>query len=213
MPRVEPKTVAILRRMMRKSIGFWSWNAFGPSKAAPEELRFDLLDGNSRLVGNLVCTEFPTSHSPKYAVKTPWGEGRIEFSRGAAHISLNSQELGALRASSSKNRVEFVSPRGAIMEFDRTKGRGDDLIHSSEDWYMGFFAEAGTLPENAQNRRMAVTRDEIKALPKKDRPRSIETNNYVQYRIDVGGALPIRQDDIVRALCIFVTYRRIVHEL
>ena len=213
MAQVESKTILILRRMIRKSLGMWAWSAFNPAKARPEELRFDLFDGNEKFIGRFVCTKFQLKFlNLGFTVSTPWGEGRIEFLKGTVRVLLNDRELVQMKGHLFKGGAEFVFPDGKLMQFNKVKGQRNDIIYESTDGYVGFFEEEGTLPEGSGNRPIPMTRDEIKALPKEDRPRSIETNDYIQYRIDVGGTLPVNQDDLARSFCIFAVFGRLLDE-
>jgi len=207
------KTILTLRRMRRKSLGFWAWNAFGTAKAHSEELRFDILDGNRKLVGRIVCSNPKMSKSLEgCALSTPWGEGRIEPLGGEARIILDNRELALWKMDSKKREMLFTFPNGTHIQFEGFKRNRYDIEYRSESGYIGFFREEGTLPEGASNRSVAMSREEIKALPKKDRPRSIETNDYIQFRIDIGGVLPVREDDIIKALCILSVFSRLKDE-
>jgi hypothetical protein len=203
-----------LRRMKRKSLGMWPWTGFNPTKARPEELRFEVLDGNKRPIGQLVCQKFELRlRSPKINMNTPWGDGRIEYSKEGPRVFINDRELAELKSYMLKGRADFVFPDGMVMRFDKVKGRRNDIAYTGADGRVGFFEEEGSLPDGARNRPIPMTPEEIKALPKEDRPRSVETNDYVQYRIDVAGTLPVKEEDIVRALCIFASFGRLMDEL
>jgi len=213
MPRVEPRTVLILRRMKRRSFGMWTWSGFNPRKARPEELRFDILDGNQKPLGQLVCTKFDMRFpSVKFRASTPWGEGRVEYTKDGPRMFMNDRELALLKSYMFKGRADFVFPDGTIMRFEKVRGKRNDIAYTSADGRVGFFEEGGTLPDGARIGPIPMTRDEIKALPKEDRPHSVETNDYVQYKIEVAGTLPVKEEDISRALVIFASLGRLMDE-
>jgi len=200
--------------MKRKPLSMWAWSGWNPAKARPEELRFDLLDGNGRSIGKLVCTKFEMRlRSLLFNTSTPWGDGRVESTKDGPRVLLNDRELVLMKMYVLKGKTDFVFPNGTVMEFGRMKGKRNDIAYSGTDGSVGFFEEAGTLPEGAGNRPIPMTREEIKALPKEDRPRTVETDNYIEYRIDVGGTLPVKEEDLVRALCILACFGRLMDEM
>ena len=187
---------------------------FNPGKARPEELKFDIFDGNQRTIGQLVCQKFEMRlRSSKFIMSTPWGDARIEYSKGGSRIFIKERELLQLKLYGLNGRVDLAFPNGTVMQFDRVKGKRNDIVYSGDDGRVGFFEEKGTLPEGARARPLTMTREEIKALPKEDRPHSVETDDYVQYRIVVGGTLPVREDDVVRGLCVFASFGRLIDEI
>jgi hypothetical protein len=208
------RTVLILRRMKRKSLSIWSW-PYDPTRARPEELKFDLLDCNGKRIGEIACTSFELKlMSPtKVSMMTPWGEAGIGLDKGGPRITLNGRELAQLKGSLLKRGMELSFPNGVEMSFAPLKGKRNDVRFSDANGSIGGYEENGTLPENEPSRSIQMTPDEIKRLPKGERPHSIETRDFVQYRISSSGVLPVKEEDVVRTLCIFASFGILMDEI
>lgn len=210
------RTVWILRRMKRESTGRWAWSVYNPFEARPEELRFDLLDERERNIGEITYHKSGTARMnflKGVELTTPWGGAMIEVSKGGVQISLNNKELVRLNLSRLRGEADFIFQDGVVMRFNRIKGRRNDLEFSDGKGSVSFSEEVGTLLQGQSGLKVQMTKEEIKSLPKGDRPRSVETRDYVQYRITVQGALPLRKEDLLAALTIFASSGRLMDEI
>jgi hypothetical protein len=214
MPLLEPKMTVILRRMKRKGVSSLPWAPFNPKKASPDELTFELLDAGQRTTGKIVVTKFsvrPTSIG--LTANTPWGQADLRYTKEGPRIYINEREIALFRSYMLKGRAEFVFPDGTIMKFDKVKGRRNDIVYSGQDGRVGIFEERGTLPDGARARPISLSKDEIKMMPKEDRPRSVETDDYVMFRIEVEGKTPVNQEDIIIALSVVACFGRLIEEI
>jgi len=205
------RTICILRRMKRQSIGHWAWNAYNPSKALPEELRFDLLDEKEKHIGQFVFGRIRVLKGVD--LSTPWGPATIDWPKGGARISLGGRELVRLDSSFFKKTVNLKFPDGTTMAFNMKKRTSNDIEFSDGKGSVGLFEESGVVPVGHPGMKVQMTKEEIKMLPKKERPRSIESREYVQYRVMTWGTIPVKSDDIVAALTIFACFGRILDEI
>ena len=204
------KTVWILRRMKRAALSRWAWKQHKPMKARPEELRFDLLGPDERKIGQINCTKFGYKGS---TLTTPWGEARIEFVKHGVHILVGDRELTRIGGSLFKKEVDMTFPDGTLMAFKPRKGHKNDIEFSDGRGSVGFFEEKGTFPGDSPGRPLQMTKEEIKRLPKADRPTSLESRDFVQYRVMVWGILPVSQDDLVKALALMACFGCMIEEI
>lgn len=193
----------------------WRWAAYNPIKARPEELKFAVLDGNEKRIGELAYKSFELKMMApkKITLMTLWGEAVIGYEKFVPIISLNGLELARLKGSILGREADFMFPGGTSMSFKSQKGKKNDIQFSDGNGGIGGFEEFGTLPEGTPGQSIQMSPEEIKRLPKDDRPRSIETRDFVQYRIMIFGALPVKEEDIVRTLCIFSSLGMLLDEM
>ena len=210
MDRGGSRTVTILRRIKRTSLGHWAWNAYQPAIARPEENRFDLLDEHGKVIGEVTYGKMGLRKGAE--VTTPWGPAKIEWPKLKVRILLNDEELVRLDMTLLGRKADFVFKDGIVMQFNQIKGSRVDIQYSDGNGFVSFEEENGTLPEGHAELRVQMTKEEIKRLPKGERPRSIETRDYVQYRITTQGALPVERDDVIAALTIFAGFMRLMDE-
>jgi len=210
----DARTVCILRRMKRRSLSAWAWSSYDPTKARPEELRFDILDERDRTTGQITYEKLGIAFMKmsESRLRTPWGEGTISY-EGGLHIGLGGRELFAMKGSLLKKGFELVSPSGIRLVFHPLRGRKNDIEYQDETGYIAVFEEKGQLASAPPGRPLPLTKDEVKALPKEERPRSVETLEYVQYRIKVLGALPVSQEDVVASLAMFASFGCLIEEI
>ena len=210
----DARTVCILRRMKRKSLGFWAWSVYNPAKAGPEELRFDLLDERGRVTGQISYDKLGIAFMKvgESALNTPWGAGTLRYEDGI-HITVGGRELFAMRGSLLKKGLELVSPSGVKLTFYPLGGRRNDIDYSDESCHVAVYEEKGRLDTAPPGRPIPLTMNEIRALPKSDRPRSVETLEYVQYRIKIGGTPPVPVEDLTAALAMFASFGCLVQEM
>jgi len=206
----EASTNCILRRMKRKSLSGWAWNVYNPTKALPEELRFDLHDEHGWNIGQITYTKITLLKGSE--MTTPWGGARIDVGRGGTGISLGGKELVQLTGHFFKKEVELVFPSGQKMPFTPRKGYKNDIECSDGKGFIGVYEETGTLPEGDPGMKTQMTKEDVKMLPKDQRPRSIETRDYVQYSIKSWGTIPAKKEDLIAALAIFASFGCIVGE-
>lgn len=204
------RTVRILRRMKRKSTGHWPWDVFEPAKALPEELGFDLLDENERIVGEIIYGR--ASLLKGVGLTTPWGQAKIEWPKLNVRIPLDCKELVRLDMSWLGGKTDFIFREGVVTQFTRIKGRRNDAEFSDGGGHVSLAEEEGTLPDGYAGLKVPMTKEEIRGLPKGDRPKSVETRDYVQYRITIHGTLPVKNDDVIAALTIFAGFSRLMDE-
>ena len=204
------RTVYILRRMKRESIGHWPWNVYDPVKARPEELRFDLLDEREKAIGEI--TYGKASILKGVDLTTPWGPAKIVWPKLNVKISIGDKELVRFDMSWLGGKTDLIFHENVVMQFKRIKGRRNDVEFSDGNGSVSFTEEEGTLPPGHPELRIQMTKEEIKRLPKADRPRSIETRDYVQYRIVISGIIPVKNEDIVASLAIFAGFSRVMDE-
>lgn len=213
-PQQDARTVCILRRMKRKALGMWPWSGYDPTKAIPEELRFDVMDERERLTGQLEYDKLQIKFMRigESKLRTPWGEGTISWKDGM-RITLGGRELFVMSGSLLKKGFKLTSPLGITLTFHSLRGRPNDIEYSDERGYIAVTEEKGRLTVPPPGRPLPMTSQELKALPKGRRPRSIESLDYVQYRIKVSGSLPVPQEDIVAALAMFASFGCLVSEM
>jgi hypothetical protein len=210
----DARTVCILRRMKRKSLGVWAWSAYDPTKAQPEELRFDILDERERITGQLSYDKLDIRFMKigDSVVRTPWGDGTIGWKDGA-RITLRGRELFTLSGSLLKKGFQLTSPTGTTLIFRPVKGRRNDAEYSDERGHIAVLEEKGRLTAPPPGRPLPLTPQELKALPKSQRPHSVETLEYVQYRVKVAGTLPVPQEDLVATLVMFASFGCLIEEM
>ena len=104
----ETSTDCILRRMKRKSFSGWAWNVYNPTKALPEELRFDLLDGHGRNIGQITYTKITLLKGSE--MTTPWGAARIDVGMKGTRVFLGDRELAQFGGHLLKKEMELVFP-------------------------------------------------------------------------------------------------------
>jgi hypothetical protein len=196
--------------MKRQSLGHWAWNSYNPAKALPDELRFDLLDGNEKHMGQFVFGKIRVLKGVD--ISTPWGPAAIDWPKGGIRITLAGRELVRLDSAFFKKTVNLKFPDGTTLTFNMKKRTSNDIVFSDGKGSVGFFEESGVLPIGHPGLKVQMTKEEIKRLPKHERPRSIESREYVQYRVMTWGTLPVKLDDLVAALTIFACFGRILDE-
>jgi len=206
-------TICILRRMKRKPLSMWAWSAYNPSKALPQELRFDLLDKDVRNIGTLAYTKVNFFKGSE--LSTPWGPAKLAFEtwKGGLKISLNERELVKLDSHLFSKRMKLIFSTGAMMVFVPRKGFKNDLEFYGDNGYVGIFEEKGVLQEGFLGSQPQLTKDEIKVLPKDQRPKSIETREYRQFRLKASGELPVRLEEATAAMMIFASFGCLVEEI
>lgn len=211
----EARTVYIIRRMKRKSLGLFTLRPYDPAKASPEELRFDVLDEREKRVGQLAYDRLGIRllKTEDTVLNTPWGEGRIQMSNEGTRIFVKGRELFMMKGSILRKGFQLVSPTGAELVFHQLKRGVNDIEFSDGNGYVAVVEEKGELAAPAPGHELQPTRQEIMAMPKADRPRSVESLVYVQYRIKMAGALPVPQDDAVAALAIFASFGCLMGEI
>jgi len=188
----------------------WAWSAYQPQKGLPEENTFDLLDEREKITGKIVYGKIGWRAGAE--VSTPWGPAKIEWPKFKVKILLNGEELVRLDMTLMGKKTDFVFRDRVVMQFNQVRGRRNDIQYTDPNGFVSFTEEQGTLPEGHPEPGIQMTKEEIKSLPKSERPHSIATHDYVQYRIAVGGALPVSSDDIVAALTIFAGFMRLMDE-
>lgn len=205
------RTVCILRRMKRISIGHWAWNEYTPAKALPEELRFDLLDENEKPTAQFTLGKIRPIKGVD--ISTPWGPAKIDWPKGGTRLSIGEKELARVKGAFLKSEVNFVFPNGVTMAFRPKKEHKDDIEFTDGRGSVGVYRETGVLPEGHPGLKVQMTKEEIKRLPKHERPRSIESREYVQFRVMTWGALPVKLDDLVAALTILAILGTMADEM
>jgi len=210
----DARTVCVLRRMKRRSLSPWAWSSYNPTKARPEELRFDILDDRDRITGQVAYEKLGIAFMKvgESRLRTPWGEGTISYEDGV-RIRLNGKELFVMKGSLLRKGFELVSPTGVPLVLHPLRGRKNDIEYQDEKGYIAVREEKGALSSPPPGRPIPLTKEEIKALPKEDRPRSVESLDYVQYRILTRGTLPVSQDDLVAALAMFASFGCLIEEI
>lgn len=208
------RTVCIVRRMKRKSLGALPWNAYDPTKAQPEELRFDILDDRDRISGQIAFDKFSIRFMKigQSVLRTPWGEGTIGWKDGWC-MTLRGRELFVLCEPTLKKSIQLRSPMGLILTFRIVGRRRNDIEYADDMGFISVTEEDGQLSAPPPGRPLTLTAQELKALPKNQRPRSVESLNYVQYRIRAAGVLPAPQEDLVAALAMFGSFGRLIEEI
>ncbi len=211
----EARTVCVLRRMRRKSLGLLSFNSFNPKWARPEELRFDILDERDRVTGSIVFTKLGSGliKVEDTTLTTPWGPGRISFSKEGPKLFLNERELVTIGGSLLKKGLDLIFSSGAVMSFMPVKGKRNDIEFSDGTSSVSATEERGRLTGAEIGRPLQLTKEEIKALPKDQRPTSVETLDYIQIRIRIAGKVPIPESDLVAALAMLASYGQLAQEM
>jgi hypothetical protein len=199
--------------MVRKPPSIWS--AYSSLNARPEELKFELLDGNDKRIGEFayMAFELKVFKPTKVALMTPWGEAIVAHRNTGPAIMLNGSELVAIGGSLFKRGFDLTFPDGRILKINHLKGGRNDIQYSAGSGQIVGIEEKGTLPEGISSRSIQLTKEEIKMLPKADRPHSIETRDYKQFRISTSGTFPVEEDRIIKSLAIFASFGMLMDEL
>jgi hypothetical protein len=209
----ELRTALIIRRMVREPLSVWT--GYTPLNARPEEVKFDLFDGGDKRIGEFAYLAFELKllKPMRVALMTPWGEAMVARKDSGPAIMLNGSELAIIGGSLFKRGFDLTFPDGRIMRFIHLKGGRNDIQYSEGSGRIVGVEEKGTLPEGMSSRSIQPTKEEIKMLPKADRPRSIETRNYRQFRISTSGTFPVDEERIVKSLAIFASFGMLMDEL
>jgi hypothetical protein len=207
------RTALIVRRMVREPLSVWK--GYSPFNARPEELKFELLDGSDKRIGEFayMTLELKLLKSLNAALTTPWGEATVTPKKNGPAMTLNGSELATIGGSIFKKGFDLTFPEGRVLKFSLLKGGKNDVQYSEGSGQIVGIEEKGTLPEGTPSRSIRLTKDEIKMLPKEDRPRSIETLNYKQFRISTSGTFTVDEDRIVRSLAIFASFGMLMDEV
>lgn len=210
MEMVGQRAVVILRRLKRKSIGHWAWNVYNPAKARPEELRFDLLDDKDKVIGVIAFGKM--SFLKGADADTPWGHAKLEWPKGKFRVSIDDKLLVRFDMSWLGGKTDLVFHDDIVIRLDRIKGRRNDVQFSDGNGSVSLTEEKGALPEGHPELGVQMTKEEIMRLPKADRPRSIGSRDYVQYRIAMAGTLPVKDEEVVAALSLFAGFMSLMDE-
>lgn len=211
----EARTVCILRRMKRKQLSLFTFRGYDPTKATSDELRFDVLDDRDRMTGQLAYEKLGIKFLKieDSNLSTPWGKGTVRTSKEGVRILLNDRELFLMGGSILKRGFEITSPTGIKLIFRPVKGKRNDIEYSDDLGYIGVLEEKGKFSAPPQGHALQPTKAEIDAMPKESRPRSVESLEYIQYRVKVAGSLPVPQNDLIAALVIFASYGCLIGEI
>lgn len=205
----ELKTVWILRRMRRKSISRLPWKLYNPRKATAEERRFDMFGPDGRFLGQIVCTDLGFRKS---SMTTPWGPATTEFEKGGSHIYLGGKELVRLGAGVFRSGMTLTFPSGVSMTFRPVRGKKNDIEFSDENSMVWVQEETGRLEDLGRGTPLQPTKEDIMMMPKRERLRSVESNEYFQLRFMTMGRLPVPQDEVLRALTIYAVWGCLIDE-
>lgn len=211
----EARTVCILRRMKRKQLSLFTFRPYDPTKATSDELKFDVLDDRERTTGQLAYEKLGIKFMKieDTNLSTPWGQGTIRSSKEGVRILLNGRELFLMGGSILKRGFELTSPAGVKLVFHPVKGKRNDIEYSDDNGYIAVVEEKGKFSAPPQGHSLQPTKEEINAMPKENRPRSVESLEYLQYRIKMAGSFLVSQDDLVAALTIFASYGCLITEI
>lgn len=221
----DAKTVMIVRRMRRKLLGKLPWSTFRPEKARPEELKFDILDDREKVIGQLAYTKVGFGLNQlrwkESTMSTPWGAAAIQPEKGMSQYRIVVEGKGSFLVKEAgavlRKGIELTSPEGLKLQFKLTdllsKFGRQDFEYSDANSYAAMLEEHGTLTEMPAGRPLVLTNEEVKALSKADRPTSVETLDYIQFRIKAGGALPIVQDDLIAILAVYASFLCLLLEM
>ena len=201
----------LVRRRKRHSLVNWPWRIYDPTMAPSDELRFEVVEENERKVGEIVFTKFRVFGTS--TLNTPWGEGSV-VSHVGTEVLISGRVLASFKSHIlGGERLEATFSNGAKMTFNSRSGHKGDVEYTDDKAYAGIFVEEGTLPEGALNRTLGLTKDEIKRLPRRERPRSTETGAYTQYKIVLEGNPPAERKDITSSLAILVSFTQLMMEI
>lgn len=191
-------------------MSIWAWSAYDPTKALPEELRFDMLNASESRIGQILYTEFKPFKISR--ASTPWGEAELKWGKEGVVLRLNNREFARINTYLLKSKVELCFPNGKVLGFRPEKGRNADMDYSDGIGSVTVREENGDLPIGQTSQSLQMTKEEVKRMPKDQRPRSVETGKYTQYRISVSGTLPVKHQDILIALSLSASYLRLITE-
>ncbi len=198
--------------MHRKTLSIWAWKAYTPKNAQPHELKFELLDGAEKPIGALSYTKYEIT---KGDLSTPWGPARIAYGKSLMSgpiVTLNDSEFVKMEVHPLKKKIELVFPSGTMMVLSAKKGKKNDLEFLDDKGFLGIYEEKGTLPETFAT-EPRLSKDEIRMLPKDQRPRSMETREYTQVRLKTSGELPVRLEEVKIALMILTSWVKLLDEV
>jgi hypothetical protein len=173
------------------------------SGSGPEERRFELLDESLKTIGHI---SFDVYEELTQAVATtPWGrfdlttQGGIfrNGRRGSLSISREGQVVSVLEP--HLLRLDFNFPGRAVMPFKIRPGHFV-LKFEGETGSVGVSVEEGTTAGTGGFGAHDRALKEVKALPKENRPNSVEDPSYSQFAITVSGILPVNEDDVIQSL-------------
>jgi hypothetical protein len=221
----DAKTVMIVRRMRRKLLSKLPWSTFRPEKARPEELKFDILDDREKVIGQLTYTKVGFGLNQlrwkESTMSTPWGEASIQPEKGMGQYRIVVDGKGSFLLKEAgavlRKGIELTSPEGLKLHFRLTdllsKLGTQDFEYSDANSYAAMLEEHGKLTEMPAGRPLVLTNEEVKALSKADRPTSVETPLYMQFRIKARGDLPIIQDDLLAILAVYASFLCLMQEM
>jgi len=204
------RVLCILRRFTRRSYSRWS--AFNPEKALPQELRFDLLDGNEKKTGEIRFVSFKTGKGS--LVDAPWGQTKIypkHRLKSTESIEIQGRPVAEVHFSPLKNDVVFTFANGTAMKFDAKIIRAD-MKYSGETGTVEVKAETGRI-ETGNTASTRLSKDGLRNLAKDERPRSYENDSYRQLRLLCSGIIPVDERDVMVAIVMYMSEIELVSEL
>lgn len=204
------RVLCVLRRFTRGSYSRWS--GFNPEKALPQELRFDLLDGNETKTGEIHYISFKTGKGS--LVEAPWGQTKIYPKyrlKSTESIEIQGRPVAEVHFSPLKNDVVFTFANGTVMKFDAKIIR-DDMKYSGETGTVEVKAETGRI-ESGNTASARLSKDELRNLAKDERPRSYENDPYRQWRLICSGIIPVDKRDVMVALVMYMSELELVAEV
>lgn len=173
------------------------------------------MDDRERPIGSIEYSRLPIRFMKlgDTTLETPWGEGLIRNAKTGVTIVLDGRELCVMGGSIAKGGFGLITPKGVRIMFSPVFGRRNDIEFSDGNGYISVNEEVGRLPAPPSGSPLPLSRKEVRQMPKDQRPTSIETLDYVQYRIKAGGTLPVPQQDLVAALAMFASYSCLIREV
>src|SRR4030042_320594 len=162
---LNPLLVCIVRRMKRRHLSLFTLRPYDPTKANPDELRFDVFDDRERITGQLAYKKLGIRFmkTEDSSMSTPWGEGTIRTSKEGVRILLNGRELFLMGGSLLKRGFELTSPTGVKLLFHPIKGKRNDIEYSDDRGYISVVEEQGRFSAPPPGHALQPTKEEIKS--------------------------------------------------
>ncbi len=204
------QVLLILRRYQRKEFSTWQ---VSHRYRIPQERVFYILDEGRKKSGEIVYTAIgPGGRSGTAA--TPWGQATISIEgglrkgrRGYYEIRLSERVISKVFPGITSPRFSF--PGAPEMSFIWLKKVGVLYTFQNESCEVTVSVAKG---DDTHRVMTPISKDELKALPKEDRPSSNETNHYTEFTIRSSGTLPISAIDLTVSLALYLSWDLLAEE-
>lgn len=173
--------------------------------SSPGERRFEILDESLKTIDHITFDFW--EENERAEATTPWGritastqDGYFRNGRaGTIKISRDGHVVTILRG--HLLRMDFDFPGRTVMPFKLRPGRFVMRFEGTTG-SAGLSIEQGTSEGEGGRKSHGLAWKEVKALPKENRPNSVEVSSYSQTTVRISGILPVDEKDVVMSLII-----------